>query len=341
MSAFEERRPNADQQAVINDLEHNIILYASAGTGKTFTVARRVHHIIETGRAKPEEILCLTFTIKAAGEMKNDILQYAGADGSKSSVSTIHSFAYQVLKEESISRPEFYCLPCVCDETDSAQELKDCLLALGLPSSASILRNENALTQFLSVMKHQRELCQRFSGDEENDFQSLYRHIQINERALFEKMTVFYDPAARRENTDVNFLKLMDSKAGTFLHMYNDQLRKSNLLDFDDLICQTHQLFRSTDAGERWRSRFRYIIIDEMQDTTELEYDTLQHLFSGNNVMMCGDYFQTIYEWRGSNPEKILARFTEQCHAVPFMFSRNYRSTKTLTSASVGYLQNM
>ena len=341
MSAFEERRPNADQQAVINDLEHNIILYASAGTGKTFTVARRVHHIIEAGKAKPEEILCLTFTIKAAGEMKDDILQYAGADGSKALVSTIHSFAYQILREESASHPELYCQPCVCDETDSAQELKDCLLALGIPSNASILRNENALTHFMSVMKHRRELCQKYSEDEEKDFQDLYHRIREEERALFQKMTVFYDPASRRETSDTHFLNLMDSRAGTLLHMYNDRLRQSNLLDFDDLICQTHQLFRSTDAGERWRSRFRYIIIDEMQDTTELEYDTLQHLFSGNNVMMCGDYFQTIYEWRGSNPEKILTRFTEQCHAVPFMFSRNYRSTKTLTSASFGYLQNM
>ena len=237
MSELTERRPNADQQKVIDDLDHNIVLYASAGTGKTFTVAKRVHHIIESGKAKPEEILCLTFTIKAADEMKSDVLQYAGDVGANVLVSTIHSFAYQILKEESVANADYYSLPTVCDETDAGQVLKDCLAALELSPDASILRSDSALTYFSSILKHQRELRQCYSGDEEKDFQSLYDHIRAKEPTRFDKMTFFYDPAARRETTDPLFLRLMESKAGAFMHIYNDRLRQSNLLDFDDLIC--------------------------------------------------------------------------------------------------------
>ena len=105
-----ERVPNREQQAVIDDLDRNIILFASAGTGKTFTVARRVKAIIASGRAKPSEILCLTFTIRAANEMKDDITEYAGEAAREVTVSTIHSFAYQVQKEEYIRKPEFYIM---------------------------------------------------------------------------------------------------------------------------------------------------------------------------------------------------------------------------------------
>ena len=114
-----QRTPNRDQQAVIDELDRNIILFASAGTGKTFTVARRVEKIIGTGRALPSEVLCLTFTIKAANEMKDDITFYAGEAARDVVVSTIHSFAFRMLKEEYVRKPEFYSLPSVCDETEA------------------------------------------------------------------------------------------------------------------------------------------------------------------------------------------------------------------------------
>ena len=103
-----DRIPNFEQQAVIDELDRNIILFASAGTGKTFTVAKRVCNIIESRRALPEEILCLTFTIKAANEMKDDILHYAGEEAKRVTTRTIHSFAYQILKEESTRDTDSY-----------------------------------------------------------------------------------------------------------------------------------------------------------------------------------------------------------------------------------------
>ena len=117
---MQERTPNERQQAVIDELDSNIILYASAGTGKTFTVAKRAANIIASGRAKADEILCLTFTIKAAQEMKEDILNYTGENGKDVDVCTIHSFSYSVLKEEYVLSLGRQAYPTVCDEVETA-----------------------------------------------------------------------------------------------------------------------------------------------------------------------------------------------------------------------------
>ena len=335
-----ERQPNQEQQAVIDELDRNIILFASAGTGKTFTVAQRVRRIIESGKARPEEILCLTFTIKAADEMKDDILRYVGESGKQVNTRTIHSFAYQVLKEESIRDPEYVSLPGVCDEVEAASLLKRTWKDCGLREDAAILNSDTALTNFTSIIKHERELLQQYGEDEADDFGKVYRRIRDQKPDVFAKMHTFYDYARKTERQDPVFAEFMNQKAGQALHSYNRALRQSDLLDFDDLICLTHKLFRDPEALERWQTRYRYIIVDEMQDTSELEYDTLRKLFRTARVMMCGDFFQTIYQWRGSNPEKVLNEYIEEFRAARFMFAQNYRSTRTLTAASFGYLQN-
>ncbi len=338
--APDERAPNPEQQAVIDELDQNIILYASAGTGKTFTVAKRVGSIIASGRALPGEILCLTFTIKAAAEMREDVCRYAGGDAEDVTVRTIHSFCSQVIREESKLNNDLYCDPFICDETDEAEELKNLLLALGLKESAPVFHNPSMLPVFMSALKHTREEKDLYSGDEEADLKRAYETIRDTDKKQFDRITFFFDPAAHRELRDDAFMRLMDASAGRLGRMYNDLLRQSNLLDFDDLICMVHRMMKNAEIRTRWQQRFKYIIIDEMQDTSALEYDTLSPMFGSANIMMCGDRFQTIYEWRGSDPEQVLDRFTRDHHAVPFMFFRNYRSTRLLTLATFGYLKN-
>ena len=333
------RQPNSEQQAVISELDNNIILFASAGTGKTFTVANRVGNIILSERALPEEILCLTFTIKAANEMKDDVLQYVGDAGKNVIVKTIHSFCYQVTKEESKKNSDIYCEPSVCDDSDEAEELKNALISLGLSEQSSVFHSSSILNSFMSALKHTRELQNYNSGDEEKDFQRAYDYIRENDQQQFNAITFFYDPVLRRELSDRGFIQLMNSCAGRFAHIYNDILRQSNLVDFDDLICQVHQFMRNKECREYWRNRFKYIIIDEMQDTSTLEYDTIKQMVGANNIMMCGDYFQTIYEWRGSKPDNVLNSFIDEFNAKRFMFAQNYRSTKMLTMATFGYLK--
>ncbi len=335
------RVPNPEQQAVIDELDRNIILFASAGTGKTFSVACRVGNIIASGKAQPAEILCLTFTIKAADEMRDDITVYAGEAAKGVTVSTIHSFAYQTLKEEYVRRPEYYTLPTVCDETEAFEIAARVLEEQGLKAEeTSVYDHPGVITGIIGALKQQRELLQVYTDDEAADFQEVYRHIREACPDLCRKTLAFYDYRTRQEGEDRSFAKLLKDGAGSFLHGYCEELRKSDKLDFDDLICMTHRLLREPEPRAYWQQKYRYIIIDEMQDTSELEYDMLRQLFPGNRIMMCGDFFQTIYQWRGSNPEKVLGDYVRDYHACRFMLTRNYRSTRLLTQASFGYLRN-
>ncbi len=336
----EQRIPNPEQQRVIDDLDHNIILFASAGTGKTFTVARRVQAIIAAGRAEPSEILCLTFTIRAAGEMRNDILAYAGEKAKEVAVSTIHAFAFQMLKEEYVRRPEYYTLPGVCDEDEASEIANRVMLEMGLPAEADVLDRPSMVRDLIGFMKHRREQMNAYGRDEAEDFHRVYLSAMRECPGQVRKIISFYSYQQRQDTVDTVFERFLQSHAGDFLQRYCLALRQSNLLDFNDLICQTHRLLQGEEARQYWRARYRYIIIDEMQDTSELEYDMLRQLFPGNRIMMCGDFFQTIYQWRGSNPERVLEAYSRDYQAVHYMFSRNYRSTRTLTRASFGYLRN-
>ena len=121
------REPNGEQRKVIEELDSNILLFASAGTGKTFTVANRVRRIIESGRATPEQILCLTFTIKAANEMKEDVRSYVGDLADGVTVKTIHGFCYYFLAEERKRPGERFAELSVCDDADEDEMLKEIL----------------------------------------------------------------------------------------------------------------------------------------------------------------------------------------------------------------------
>lgn len=131
MEHINERQPNPEQASVINDLENNIILFASAGTGKTFTVAKRIQGILASGRAAPEEILCLTFTNRACEEMVEDIGQYVGEEARRICIKTIHGFCLWLVKQEAKLRNASYTEPDICDDADEEDLLYDLLLDCG------------------------------------------------------------------------------------------------------------------------------------------------------------------------------------------------------------------
>ena len=449
-----ERTPNKDQQRVINDCTHNVILYASAGTGKTFTVAQKVKKIIESGLARPEEILCLTFTIKACEEMRADILSYdEGAEGVE--VSTIHSFCYKLVKEEARRVSDNYVEPVICDEVDqeeilqklipeqiamlrmeeyvqrngigkSLKELFACdtfYLAEGaLPAdhrrmspreadAFSRLRHpdffwkitshdppyflspKGVLSQkegedrikedavfscpeckkrqtqsgnfcsecgfdlrtyvtpvqyalgrhggyrnAVSLIKHCRAEYGFNSRNEEGDYSATFERLKRSNPEVLERAFRYVDRKA--EAVDRELLNDMQSFGGRVLAAYGNYLRASNRLDFDDLIIEARNFLSHPEIRGRWQERYKFIIVDEMQDTSELEYDLLKRLFPRARVMMCGDFFQTIYEWRGSNPRAVLDDYIKAFGAKVYMLSENYRSTRLLTLASFGYLKN-
>ncbi len=400
-------------------------MFASAGTGKTFTVAHRLAKLLAEGKTTAREMLCLTFTIKACNEMKEDILQIAGEAGQDILVNTIHGFCYKLLTEEN-KRVGRNCTTLgVCDEVDQEEILKSILSSryhywrlesnlkarqmpvvnlhactVGSNGQEIVWQSENAwitsqgevlekgtelfpvektcphckslqtvsdnrcavcgeemrfplaekefeiyrkragLRNLISEIKHCREEGGFFSGEEREDYQNAYTYLKENKRETYEGLISYY---ARYLGyaPDEPFAQAMDEFAGRLTEEYNRHLQLSSLLDFDDLIMQAKRVLEDGEALAYWSSRFSYIVLDEMQDTSRLEFSLLKQIFAKNNVMMCGDFFQTIYGWRGSCPQEILEEYAREFSAKIYMLSVNYRATKTLAEASFGYLKNV
>ena len=112
-------------------------------------------------------------------------------------------------------------------------------------------------------------------------------------------------------------------------------------MDFTDLIVRAGELFSQPELALRWARRFVYINIDEVQDTSALEYDIISRIFGSSHLLLCGDYFQTIYEWRGSHPELVLRKYQQDYHPCRIVLHENYRSTQVLLRASFASLQEL
>ena len=349
-----ERQPNAEQARVIEALDENLILFASAGTGKTFSVANRVSHILRTKRAEPSEILCLTFTTKACEEMREDIASYVGRQASGVEIRTIHSFCFALMREENRRRGDKYLDATVCDETDAEELIRSILSSQyeywkqgvfpdvegesEYDSQFAIFQKKTSMRDFVSALKHARESRKFYTENEEQDYQNAYEYLRSAEPKTYASMLSISDKRGGQVR-DHEFEIAMDRYAGRLASAYDDYLKKSNRVDYDDLIIFASRYLDEPETLARWSTRYKYIVVDEMQDTSVLEYSVLKRIFGKNNVMMCGDFFQSIYEWRGSRPEYVLDDFIKNFHAKIYMFSENYRSTRVLTAATFGYLR--
>lgn len=428
---------NEEQRKVVENLSENIVLYAGAGTGKTFTVANRIAAILTGGAATAEEILCLTFTIKAANEMREDIARIAGKAAQNVCVQTIHGFCYSLLKEEERLRAGNRCHPQVIDEVDEEGLLQSIYLArasewklsdrlkkqgilveiealktqplyiyqgqlgwltekgfltrdgelhlnpapaeiqkptgtcsvcrapydageeicsacgsallplMGLPVMPAPMlfsRKKNPLMGVVTLIKHARAEYGLYGENEAQDYQKAWclfcaRNQENAERALSYFKKSYLSKEGGLE-LDEPLFKLLLQHAGDLTAEYDRTLAQSNQLDFDDLILRADRYLSEEETAARYARHFRFITVDEMQDTSLTEYRLLKKLFLGNNVMLCGDIFQTIYGWRGSDPQQVLSSFEREFSPTVYAFKENYRSTKTLANAAFGYLQN-
>lgn len=421
-------KANREQQEIIDDRNKNILLYASAGTGKTFAVAQKVAAEIGDGIA-PQEILCLTFTIKACEEIAQELARYGVTDGV--TVKTIHGFCLSLIEEEAKGASCKYSEPTVIDESDEEEilqrlvseiltrsELSEWIRSNKIADSVSELvkkdvvylppvgffwkierngetlycnsrrmcKREEEIKPLLSAVAPSQMICPdcgKRQSDKGNtcgfcgfDFRTYlkpqkydtdgFRNLISEIKRLRERYGFTSSDAAddfqktfdrlRREHgqrlsslvsnrfqkgraVDLHFLDCFSRHAGEIVNAYQTTLFKSNKLDFDDLILQADQLLRDESVRRRWQ-RYRLIVVDEMQDTSLMEYSVLKKIFAQSRVMMCGDPFQTIYEWRGSVPLVIEEDFLREFCAQKYLFAENYRSTKLLTKATFGYLRN-
>lgn len=286
---------NAEQRAFVEYLNGSAVLHASVGTGKTLALAERAARAIQQG-VEPGRILCVTFTNRAAEEMRQRIYRRCGATGREVRVFTFHALCAWMLRCEAkrIGLPRDFT---IFDEEDSKDLIAHVGRTLGIPR----LRL--------------REECE-----------ALARHIaQLKADAPREVLNPRGDaaPALRGLAADLREAALA----------YQRTLRAYHAVDFADLVLLARcMLFTLPDVRRAWEGRFAVVQVDEVQDTHLSEYEVISLLAkSSGNLVLAGDFDQTIYEWRGSRPDEILARFrSEYPKARWFSFSVNYRSTKVL-----------
>lgn len=312
-------------EKLINELDENVILLASAGTGKTLTLSERIVKIINNNKCKPKEILCITFTNKACKEMRERIHKTVGKNANYITIKTLHSFCFDIIKSEAKRSTDVFADFIIFDEDDTKEIIKKCEYG---DFELTVLQ------RFINFIKEERIRLDNYSGDQKLDYKQTISYLFKNEKNKIEKSCEVnfrpYYPLINRVRIDGHKL----------IQEYNEILHSNHGLDFVDLIDKTNEIFKNKDLVNRIKKKYKYINIDEVQDVSKVEYNIFEKLFNGNNVLICGDIFQTIYGWRGSEPINILNDFTKNYSPKLIAYNQNYRATKKLTQASINYLDN-
>ncbi len=307
---------NPQQKQVVNTLDQNLLVLAPAGTGKTKVMAMRSAHFIKHG-VLPEQILCLTFTNKAAKEMQTRMGLYIPEAINQISVKTFHSFCYDLINHEKAS--SHFSFPCnLVDEVDSQAILQKIVEKNGINDEA--LFYPNLLRFFENIKRHSLTF----------PIEKRYAYDEIAEDYF--KSSLDYGLSDRSSHTP--FIKRFGLK---LLKAYSGYLKESNCIDFMDLVVEAQYLLEQPEIQRRWQNRFGVIQIDEMQDTSCREYTIIKRL-ADKQLSLFGDFNQTIYEWRGSQPSQMTKDYRRDYHPLEIHLSINYRTTKTLLDAANDYI---
>ena len=281
---------NPDQRAAVEQTEGPVLILAGAGSGKTRVLTQRIAHIIETGRARPWQVLAVTFTNKAAGELKERLAQTIGAGGREVMVGTFHSICARLLRREwrESGRDNF----TIYDDDDQGTVIKRVIQELSLPSQQISI---GAVRAAMSRAKNELIGPERYEPT--THFEEWVRRI--------------YDG-------------------------YQRKLRENNALDFDDLIMQTAVfLQRNPERAKALGDRYRYISVDEYQDTNRAQYALVKLLAAEHhNLCVVGDDDQSIYGWRGADIKNILDFEKDYPDAKVIKLEQNYRSTQRILDAA-------
>ena len=278
---------NEEQIRPVMQTEGPVLVLAGAGSGKTRVLTSRIAHLVEDMEVPSEAILAITFTNKAANEMKERLSSIV--DVSRSWVCTIHSMCVRILRmfpEEAGIQPNF----SIYSETE---------------------RN--------NIVKKSFQEC---DFDDEKLLKNVKWHIANAKMLGFEPERYAEEYAGERDIDDIVKVYVR----------YQKHLKENNALDFDDLLNETRNLLRKNkDVREYLGSKFRYILVDEFQDTNEVQYEIIKLLASVHgNLFVVGDDDQSIYGWRGAKIENILHFEQDFKGAHVFKLERNYRSTKNI-----------
>lgn len=291
----------------LNDRQKEAVLYgdgpllilAGAGSGKTSVLTKRVAYLIKERNVSPKNIVAITFTNKAAKEMKERIIKEVGKEGYDIQISTFHSFGLRIIKEN--------------------------YEKLGYEKNFTIIDSDDSLTVVKKILKEM--------GIDTTRFNPKFIKNQIssckNEMVTPEK----YKNLVNDELSDITY---------KVYKKYQDTLLRNNSLDFDDLLIKPIELFNKyKEVLENYQELFKYVFIDEYQDTNEAQY-ILSKMISAKykNICVVGDDAQSIYSWRGANFKNILNFEKDYKNAKVILLEQNYRSTKTILNAANSVIKN-
>src|SRR5687768_17478722 len=284
---------NAQQREAVLATEGPTLILAGAGSGKTRVITHRIGHLILDKGVPSEALLAVTFTNKAAGEMKERTERLLAGQPFKGWVSTFHSLCVRILRRDAAAAglsPAFV----IFDEDDQVQAVRQSLKALDLPEK---LHPPRRLLSRISARKNAgRDLADE---DPDSPFAQTFARVAAHYTALLEK---------------------------------------AQALDFDDLLLRTVALLeRREDVREGYRRRFRYVLVDEYQDTNRAQYELIRHLVPpAGNVTAVGDEDQSIYSWRGADINNILDFERDFPGARVLRLEENYRSSQNILDAASG-----
>ncbi len=290
---------NDAQREAVQTTEGPLLIIAGAGSGKTRVLTRRISYIITEQLALPYQVLAVTFTNKAAGEMKERVSQILGGDIQNLNVSTFHSFCARFLRQEGV-HIGYDTNFTIFDADDSKTLVKNCIRDLKLSGSQFTPR---AQLRKISNSKNQ----------------------MIDSRTFEESASGYF------ETTTSEIYK-----------MYQSRLKECNAMDFDDLLFNSVSLLKNhPEVGERYRNRFKYLMVDEYQDTNHVQYLMLKYLLGDhNNLCVVGDEDQAIYGWRGADIRNILEFEKDYPGAKIIKLEQNYRSTNVILKAASSVIKN-
>ncbi|MCQ2251666.1 MAG: exodeoxyribonuclease V subunit gamma, partial [Bacteroidales bacterium] len=290
---------NEPQRAAVEYIDGPALVIAGAGSGKTRVLTYKIMHLLEGGGYRPYNILAITFTNKAAREMKERIAQKIGEERAKQLyMGTFHSIFMRILRKE-ISHTGYQNNFTIYDSEDAKKVVKGIIKDLNL-------------------------------DDKLYDVKTVYSRISAAKNDLitpemYEASPMYADDANQKRYKTAQIYKTYVRKCMT-----------SNAMDFDDLLLQTHLLFKNNpDLIQKYSNLFKYILVDEYQDTNSVQYNIVRALASVHHkLFVVGDDAQSIYAFRGAKIENILNFKKDYPEAQIFKLEQNYRSTKMIVNAA-------
>lgn len=291
---------NEMQQLAVETTEGPLLILAGAGSGKTTVLVNRVQHIVESGLAQPWQVLAITFTNKAAGEIRERLERAIGSEANSIWAFTFHSCCARILRRfgERLGYSSHFT---IYDADDQKRVMKHCQKSLGLTDK--IIHHKSILSEISSAKDS------LIDADE-------YKSMSAN---------------------DYRKAKIADC-----YEIYQKELLKSDAMDFDDIIFNTVKLLEENDdVRELYQKQFKYVMVDEYQDTSHAQYILVSLLAGGyKNICVVGDDDQSIYRFRGATIENILSFEQQYKNAKVIRLEQNYRSTQNILDGANAIIAN-